>query len=99
METAEEVIWEELEKLIHEKVSEKELQKLKNKMESSLEFSEANVLNKAINLAYFELLGNAELINSEAQQYQKITVDDIQRVAKNIFTKENCSELYYQSKK
>ena len=99
LEAAEAVIWKELNMLIEEKVEEHELDKLKNKMESSLEFSEANVLNKAINLAYFELLGDAKLINAEAEQYQKITVDDIQRVAKTIFTKENCSELYYQAKK
>jgi len=98
LEQAEDAIWEQLEILKNEKISERELEKLKNKIESSLAFSEVNVLNKAINLAFFELLGDANLINSEAIEYQGVTTDDIQRVAREIFTKENCSELYYRAK-
>ena len=98
LEAAENAIWRELEILKNEKISERELEKLKNKIESALAFSEVNVLNKAINLAFFELLGDADLINSEAVEYQRVTVEDIQRVAKEIFTKENCSELYYRAK-
>ena len=99
LEQAEDAIWKELEILKNEKISERELEKLKNKIESSLAFSEVNVLNKAINLAFFELLGDANLINSEAIAYQNVTTDDIQRVAREIFSKENCSELYYRATK
>ncbi len=99
IEAAEAAIWKELEILKNEPIPETELQKLKNKIESTLVFSETNVLNKAINLAFFELLGDADLINQEVAAYRKITTDDIQRVAKKILTKENCSELYYKSKK
>ena len=99
LEQAEDAIWKELEILKNEKISERELEKLKNKIESSLAFSEVNVLNKAINLAFFELLGDANLINSEAIAYQNVTIDDIQRVAREIFSKENCSELYYRATK
>jgi len=98
LEETENAIWKELEILKNEKISERELEKLKNKIESALAFSEVNVLNKAINLAFFELLGDANLINSEAIEYQRVTIDDIQRVANEIFTKENCSELYYRAK-
>ncbi|MEM6964056.1 MAG: pitrilysin family protein [Bacteroidota bacterium] len=96
-EKAEAAIWKELEKIKAELVEERELAKIKNKMESSLEFSEANILNKAINLAFFELLGDAELINSEATDYQAVTAFEIQKVAQDILTKENCSELLYLS--
>lgn len=99
MEQAEAAIWKELEIIKNEMVDERELAKIKNKMESSLKFSEASVLNKAINLAFFELLGDAELINSEAVAYQNVTSVDIHRVANEILTKENCSELFYLAKK
>ncbi len=97
LEKAEAAIWEELTKIKEEKISDRELQKLKNKLESSLVFSESTVLNKAINLAFFELLSNAELINKEAELYQAITVNDIQRVAKEILQSKNCSTLWYEA--
>ena len=97
LETAEAAIWEELEQIKREGISDAELQKHKNKMESTLYFSEANVLNKAINLAFFELLGNAALINEEAKHYQALNTSDINKIAKQLLTKNNCSELHYKS--
>ncbi len=92
----EEAIWQEIEQLKLEKIEARELQKLKNKMESSLLFSEMNILNKAINLAFFELIDNVDMINQEAAAYQKINVQEIQDVACKLLTKENCSTLYYE---
>ena len=99
IETAEVAIWKELDSLKKEKISEEELRKLKNKIESTLVFSEANVLNKAINLAFFEVLGDASLINREVELYEKVSTDDIHHMAQKILTRENCSELYYLAKK
>ncbi len=98
LEQAEKVIWAELTQLKENLLEEAELQKVKNKTESNLAFSELNVLNKAINLAYFEVLENVELINREAELYQQVTKEDVQRVALEIFTQENCSELHYVPK-
>ena len=95
IENAKKAIWNELEMLKKEPIDSRELQKLKNKIESSLEYSEVNILHKSMSLAYFELLGDANLINKEAEEYQKITSEDIQRVAKKLFVQENCSELVY----
>ena len=95
LETAKAAIWNELEILIHEEIDSRELNKLQNKIESSLEYSEVNILHKSMSLAYFELLGDAALINKEAAAYQKVTSADIRRVAKIIFRKENCTELTY----
>ncbi len=97
LEEGEVAIWKELEQLRATPITERELQKIKNKVESNLVFSESNVLNKAINLAFFELLGDAEIINQEIDYYRQVTTDDIWRVAKKIFTQENCSELYYKA--
>ena len=97
LEQAEAAIWQELELLKKVTIPDAELLKYKNKVESTLVFSEMNILNKAINLAFFELLGDIDLINKEKEIYQKITVKDIHRIANAILTQENCSELYYHS--
>ncbi len=98
MEDANQALETEVQKLIDEVVSVDELNKVKNKIESTLEFSEMNVLNKAMNLAYSELLGDANLINLEIENYSKVSQKGIQSVAKEIFRKENCSTLYYYAK-
>lgn len=99
MDAAEQAINEELEKIQNVLVDERELQKCKNKVESSLTFSETDIMTKATNLAISELLGSADLINKEIDKYNKVTAQDIQRVAKEVLRKENCSTLYYLAKK
>lgn len=97
LEQAEAVIWEELEALKQKQVSPSELEKIKNKAESSLAFSECNILNKAINLAMYELIGDANLINHQATAYQGVNEADIQSLAQQTFRRENCSVLYYKT--
>ncbi len=99
LETAKNAIWEELELLKAKTIPETELQKLQHKVESTLTFSETNVLNKAINLAFFELMGDASLINDEAKLYQRVNTTNLQHMAQKIFTEDNCSELIYIAKK
>ena len=77
---------------------ETELTKVKNKQESSREFSETSVLNKAMNLAFAELNGDANLVNTEADSYNKVSTTDLQRIAKQILTPTNCSTLIYAKK-
>lgn len=91
-------IWQELESLKQAPISERELQKVKNKVESNLAFSELNIIHKAMNLSFYELLGDAELMNQEADFYQQITTQDIHRVAHELLTEDNCSELFYKAK-
>ena len=92
---AEAAIEEELEKLKTVLVSEHELTKVKNKIESTLVFSETEVLNKAMNLAVSELLGDAGLINREAEFYRAVTSAAIREESQKLFDKNNCSTLYY----
>lgn len=99
MEVAEAAIEEELEKLQTELVPDVELQKCKNKVESSLTFSETDIMTKATNLAISELLGSADLINKEIEKYNAVTAEDIRDVAKEVLRKTNCSTLYYLAKK
>lgn len=98
VEQAEEGIAAELERMRTEAVAAEELQKCKNKIESTLVFSEMDVLNKATNLAIAELLGDANEVNTEGEKYQKVSAADVQRVANEILRKENCSTLYYLKK-
>ncbi|MBK9582359.1 MAG: insulinase family protein [Saprospiraceae bacterium] len=96
---AKDAIRTELNILQNDKIPDRELTKLKNAVESSLTFSEVSALNKAISLAYFEVLGDANLINEEAKRYQEITADDLRDTAQNVFKPENCSEvIYFQQK-
>jgi len=95
---AEAAIWKEIEEIKQEKASDYELQKVKNKVESTLTFSEINYLNKAMNLSQFELLGKAEDANEEVANYRAVTVEDIQRCANEVLVESNCSKLYYLSK-
>ena len=97
MEQADESIWIALDEMKTDTVPVREMQKNINKLVSAFVFGEMSLLNKAMNLAYYELLGDANLINFELEQYQKITVEAIQAYAKQIFRKENCATLYYHS--
>jgi len=95
IETAEKAIWAELEKLKAELVSDTELTKVKNKVESILVFSEMSLLDKAMNLAYYELLGDAALLNNETAEFLKVQPADLKRIANETFGKNSSSTLYY----
>lgn len=99
MEQAEDAINEELQKIKSELVTVDELTKVKNKMEASHVFGEVDILNKATNLAVSELLGDADMINKEVGKYLSVTAEQINEQSNIIFKKENCSTLYYKSKK
>lgn len=98
MKDAEAAISEELEKLKAEKITDAELQKVKNKTESMIAFEDMSVMNRANSLAFYELLGDASLMNSELDRYNKVTVDDVYEESNQIFREENSSTLYYCSK-
>ena len=97
MEEAEKAVDEELEKLKKEPVSDTELEKVKNKTESTIAFEDMSVMNRANSLAFYELLGDAELMNSELEKYRAVTTQDILNESKDIFREENSSTLYYYS--
>ncbi len=99
IEDAEKGIFEEIEKMKKDLVAEDELQKCKNKVESSVTFSETDILTKATNLALSELLGDAELINEEISRYAAVTREDIRTQANKVLDENNCSTLYYLAKK
>ena len=98
LEQAEAAIREELIRLQQEPVGKQELEKVKNKFESTQIFGNINYLNVATNLAWFELLGQAEDLEKEVDRYRSVTAEQLQAVARLAFRKENGVVLYYKSK-
>jgi len=99
IEQAEAAIWEELEKVKTEEIPADELTKVQNKTESTMVFSEMSLLDKAMNLASFELLGDAEMLNQETSKYLAVTAAQIKDTAVKIFRKDNSSTLVYLAEK
>ena len=96
-EEADAAVEEVLQELVEIMLPEMELLKVKNQAESTLAFSEIELLNRAMNLAYAASAGNPDLVNKEADKIQAVTVEDIQNMAKRVLRKENSSTLYYRA--
>jgi len=95
MEMAEAAILKEIEILLADGITENELQKVKNKTESMMAFEDMSVMNRATSLAMYELLGDAELMNTELERYQAVTAAELIAESKVVFDNNNCSTLYY----
>jgi predicted Zn-dependent peptidase len=98
MEDAEKAVQEELEKIKTTLISDAELQKVINRTESVITFEDMGVMSRANSLAMYELLGDAELMNTEFSKYQEVTIQDIQQYAQKIFDDKNSSTIHYYSK-
>jgi zinc protease len=98
MEDAEKAVQEEVEKVKTELVSESDLEKVKNKTESMIAFEDMTVMNRANSLATYELLGDAEMMNTELDRYHKVTIEDIKATANEIFQENNSNTMRYFSK-
>ena len=97
MQEADRAIEEELEIIKSEKIPENELTKVKNKTESAIAFEDMSVMNRATSLAIYELLGDANMMNTELGKYQAVTAEDILKTAGQIFDPGNSNTLYYFS--
>jgi zinc protease len=98
IENAETEMLEVIEGLKTKIIDTNELQKVKNKIEVSHAYSDINVLSKAMNLAYYENLGDAHLLNSQNKKYFAVSPEDIMRLSLNTFSNQNSSILHYISK-
>lgn len=95
MKDAENAVQQELEKLQNEVIPERELQKVKNRVESLLAFEDMSLLNRANNLAFYELLGDAALMNREFENYEVVTAAEIHEEAKLLLDESNSNTIYY----
>ena len=98
LEQAETAIRRELDTLKHSLVGEQELEKVKNKFESTQIFGNINYLNVATNLAWFELTGQAEDISLEVERNRSVTAEQLRIVAQKTFREENSAVLYYKKR-
>lgn len=94
----EEAIWKELKSMKENMITENELQKMKNKNDANSTFGNIKTLDKAMNLAYFAHLDNTNLINEERNLYNKVSLDDLQHLADDLFNNSFYSTLYYLKK-
>ncbi|AKQ47270.1 peptidase M16 [Rufibacter radiotolerans] len=84
-------------KVRQEHISDEELQKVKNQAETSIVFSEIELLNRAMNLAVGKLMGNPNHVNEEGALVQAVTSLDIYNQAQEILRSDNCSTLIYRA--
>ncbi len=98
IEAANEAVEQELAKLIANGVSDDELQKAKNKIEAMIAFEDMTLLSRANNLAFYELLGDAAMINKEWGHYQAVTKEFLRETATQIFRTQNSNTLFYKKK-
>ncbi|GAO42212.1 M16 family metallopeptidase [Flavihumibacter petaseus] len=98
LERAEAAVEAVLARLKAEGLTNAELEKVKNKTESTLAFEDMSVMNRAASLAYYELLGDAQLMNTELEKYQAVTAEDIQEESRIILREGNSHTLYYRAK-
>ncbi len=98
VEQAQEAIWTEIERLKVEAASDYEIEKVKNKFEANTLFGEINVMNKAMNLGYYEMAGALSIINSEVDIYRSIDAGRIQEFSSRLLCREYSSTLIYRKK-
>ena len=92
-------IWSELDKLKNIPVSDYELEKVKNKFEANTIFGELNVMDKAMNLGFYKMLGDMSLLNGEVDIFRSINAGEVIEAARSTFRPETSSTLIYHPEK
>ena len=95
---AEQAIWTEIADLQAGHITEYELEKVKNKFEANTLFGELNVMNKAMNMGYYEMIGDLPLINREVEIYRSLSATDVADFCSRTFHPENSSTLIYRAR-
>lgn len=98
LEQAEQAIWDELNALKQNEVPDEELNKVRNRSESERTFNNINYLNRAVNLAQMEFIGQDSELSDELRRYCNVTTNDVCHTSRKIFIKKNCSILYYKKR-
>ncbi|MFN8393302.1 MAG: pitrilysin family protein [Bacteroidia bacterium] len=93
VEQYEEALQEVLDELLN--VSEEEVQRVKNSVESQYVMDRVTLLSKAMNLAISDALGDVNLVNTSLDRYLALTRNDVVEATRRYFHPNNCSTLYY----
>jgi len=94
---AERAVNEVIEELKDTTLTVRELEKVKNKFESSTVLSNTSILNKAMNLSVYELLGDIHLVNREVEKFRSVTRKMVRDTAVRYLNPDNCTTLFYLS--
>ena len=86
-------LWGQLDEIKKIGINNDKLESLKNKINTAKAFQEQGLLNRSINLSFFELLGDANGVNEEGFIYQKISGNDLILFASDVLIRNNCSLL------
>lgn len=97
LEQAEEEVQQVVSGIVKNGVEQEELEKVKNQSQTTFEFDEVEVMNRAMNLAFASLSGDVERVNQEREMMNEVTMHDIKRVAEQILTEENANVMYYKA--
>lgn len=97
-EVVEAAIDKELDMLKTQLTDVRELDKLKNRYESNALFCNINNDERAANLAYYEMLGDANMINRVIDDYRQTTPEAIRRVSQYLLDERNSTTIYYNAK-
>jgi predicted Zn-dependent peptidase len=97
-EELEAAIWPVLAQIKDKKMSKSALQQLILKLRTAKAFQDQGLLNRAMNLSFFELLDSAELLNTESARYEQISTTQLQQYAQALLDKNKCSLLQIQTK-
>jgi zinc protease len=97
IEQAEDEVQQVVNEVLKNGVEQEELEKVKNQSQTTFEFDEVEVMNRAMNLAFASLSGDVERVNKEREMMNKVSTQDIMRVAEAILTEENASVMYYKA--
>lgn len=98
VDACEAAVWQQLDRLHHELVDERELQKLKNKFESNHYLQNVNYLQRAQSMAFYEAYGDANLINQEVEKYCATNAELLRQVCRKYITRKNSTVLRYLRK-
>lgn len=96
LEELDQLLSDEIHKVVSEGVSEEEFQKARNSMESQFAQSGGTMSDRARTLAHYSMFyGDTSLINTELDRYLAVKREDLQRVAKKYFTQKGRFTLRY----
>jgi len=94
---AEKAVNEVIDELKDSSLTERELEKVKNKFESSTVLSNTSILNKAMSLSVYELLGDIHLVNRETERFRAVSKEMVREAAVSYLNPENCTTIFYLS--
>lgn len=85
----EKALYAEIEKLKTAPVSDEELQKAKNQIESSFIMGQDSIFYQAMLLGQFETVANWRMLETYVERIRAVTKEDVMRVAQQYFTEDN----------